>query len=334
MAGQINIKQVARAAEVSVATVSRALQMPDVVAPETLERVLAVIKELGYTPNAQARNLRTAKTKLVVVIAPDIASPFYAEVIQGVEEVAHNHGYSVMVGDTQFDRRREQDYAQFLASRQADGMITLLPHLPLFRQEGPLPIVNACEYVPDEAVTSVQADNLAGAEAATDYLLSLGHRAIGFVSGPASSPISVDRQLGYRAALQGWNIEPSLALEAAGDYSPESGIAAVEALFGRGVKFTALFCANDEMALGAISALRGRGLRVPQDVSVIGFDDIRLARYFDPPLTTVSQPMAEIGRSAMNLLLEKLADPNTPLRRQVLPTHLVVRGTTAPPPPA
>jgi LacI family repressor for deo operon, udp, cdd, tsx, nupC, and nupG len=325
-----NIAEVAEAAGVSVATVSRALQMPEVVAPKTLERVRKAVARLGYAPNAQARMLRTARSHVIVAMVPDISNPFFSEVIRGIEQVAHQNRYSVLLGDTEYNREREQAYADLLATRQADGLITLLPHLPRLPPRTFAPIVNACEYVKDPAISSVYVDNIAAARDATNHLLSLGHVDIAFVTGPMTSPICIDRERGYQDALKGAGVRYNPNLTVAGDFSVESGIRAVDGLLARQRKFTAVFCSNDEMAIGAIRALKSSGLRVPEDASVVGFDDIRFARYYDPPLTTIAQPKGELGREAMKMMIEILTNPHIPPRKLVLPTHLVARGSTAP----
>jgi LacI family transcriptional regulator, repressor for deo operon, udp, cdd, tsx, nupC, and nupG len=323
-----NIREVAQAAKVSVATVSRTLQMPDVVAPSTRSRVQAAIDRLGYTPNAQARMLRTARTHVIVALVPDISNPFFAEVIRGIEQVAHQNRYSVLLGDTQYSRVREEAYADLLATKQADGLITLLPHIPRVAVSGPLRIVNACEYVKDKSITSVYVDNTAAAKEAVEYLMTLGHRDIAFVTGPMDSPISIDRDQGYEQALQLNGIKRDRKLTVIGDFSVESGSRALETLLAQDQRFTAVFCSNDEMAIGAMQAIKSKGLRVPQDISIMGFDDIRFARYMDPPLTTVAQPKDELGREAMNMLIEILRGTDVPARRRILPTQLVIRGST------
>ncbi len=324
-----NIREVAQAAKVSVATVSRTLQMPDLVAPHTRTRVQEAIERLGYTPNAQARMLRTARTHVIVALVPDISNPFFAEVIRGIEQVAHQNGYSVLLGDTQNSRIREKAYADLLATKQADGLITLLPHVPRVALAGPLPIVNACEYVKDKSVTSVYVDNVAAAREGVEYLLTLGHRDIAFVTGPMDSPISIDRDLGYEQALQFAGLKRDRKLTAIGDFSVESGIRAIEILIAQGQRFTAVFCSNDEMAIGVIRAIKSNGLKVPEDISVMGFDDIRFARYMDPPLSTVAQPKDELGREAMNMLIEILRGTDVPARKRILPTQLIIRASTA-----
>ena len=326
-----SIKDVAAAAKVSVATVSRTMQYPDIVAEATRKRVHEAIRQLRYTPNAQAQNLRTSKTRLVIALVPDVANPFYSEVIRGIEQVAHEHRYSILLGDTQNSVNREQIYADLIAARQADGLITLIAHIPKLHVEGRLPVVNACDCVSDKSISTVSVDNAAAAATAVTHLLTLGHRHIAFIAGPSPSPISSDRQRGYELAIQQAGIVVDRSLMMAGDYSVESGIRAVEHLYARKLKFSAIFCCNDEMAIGAIRGIKTNGRRVPEDVSVVGFDDIRFARYTDPPLTTISQPKNDLGREAMGMLLEILRGGDTPTLKRVLAADLVVRNSTAPP---
>jgi LacI family transcriptional regulator, repressor for deo operon, udp, cdd, tsx, nupC, and nupG len=323
------VKEIASIAKVSVATVSRALQRPELVSEATRLRIHEVVKRLGYTPNALARNLRTARTRLVVALLPDITNPFFSEVIRGIEQVAHENGYSVLLGETQSSLVREQAYADMVAGRQADGIITMSHRVPAIPIDGRLPVVNACEYVRDSNISSVYIDNVAAAGVAVDYLVTLGHRDIAFIAGPSSSPICVDREQGYRLALQRATIPADPALTAIGDFSIEAGERAIERLLSQGKSFSAVFCSNDEMAIGAMRALISHGLRVPEDISVVGFDDIRYARYTSPSLTTIAQPKNALGREAMTMLIELLNDPEVPPRKRVLSADLVVRGSTA-----
>jgi len=324
------VKEIAAIANVSVATVSRALQRPEIVSEETRLRIHEVVKRLGYTPNALARNLRTARTRLIVALVPDISNPFFSEVIRGIEQVAYETGYSVLLGETQSNLVREQAYADMVAARQADGIVTMFHRIPSIPFEGRLPVVNACEYVKDSAISSVYIDNVAAATNAVDYLVTLGHRDIAFIAGPASSPICVDREQGYHLALERAGLTFNPALSAVGDFSIEAGERAIELFLSQGHPFSAVFCSNDEMAIGAMRALISRGLRVPEDVSVVGFDDIRFSRYTSPSLTTVAQPKNALGREAMTMLIELLNDPEVPPRKRVLSAELVVRGSTGP----
>jgi LacI family repressor for deo operon, udp, cdd, tsx, nupC, and nupG len=324
------VKEIAAAANVSVATVSRALQRPEVVSETTRQHIQEVVKRLGYTPNALARNLRTARTRLIIALLPDIANPFFSEVIRGIEQVAHESGYSVLLGETQSSLVREQAYADMVAARQADGIITMSHRVPSIPIQGRLPVVNACEYVKDSQISSVYVDNVAAADAAVSYLITLGHRDIAIVGGPPASPICVDREQGYRLALQRAQLPVQPALAVAGDFSVEAGERAIERLLAQGAAFSAVFCANDEMAIGAMRALGAHGMRVPEDVSVVGFDDIRFARYTSPALTTIAQPKHALGREATTMLIELLNDPEVPPRKRVLSADLIVRGSTAP----
>jgi LacI family repressor for deo operon, udp, cdd, tsx, nupC, and nupG len=329
--GKKSIKDVAAVAKVSVATVSRTLQFPEVVTEATRKRVHEAIRQLRYTPNAQARNLRTSKTRLVIALVPDIANPFYSEVIRGIEQVAHEHRYSILLGDTQNSADREQIYADLIAARQADGLITTIAHIPKLHIEGRLPVVNACDCVGDRSISTVSVDNAAAAATAVKHLLTLGHRHIAFIAGPTPSRITSDRQRGYEMAIGQAGGVLDRTLMTVGDYSVESGIRAVEHLYAKKLKFSAIFCANDEMAVGAIRGIKASGRRIPEDVSVVGFDDIRFARYTDPPLTTIAQPKNELGREAMRMLLEILDGADTPTLKRVLAADLVVRNSTAPP---
>lgn len=323
------IKEVALAANVSVATVSRALQLPQVVAEATRQRVYEAISRLGYTPNAQARSLRTARTQLVIALIPDIANPFFSEVLCGMEQVAHAHGYCVLLGDTQNSLAREQVYADMIPARQADGLITLLPHVPRLPPDYRGHFVNACEYVKDKSVTSVYIDNVQAAASAVQHLISLGHRDIALIAGPPGRQISLERQQGFEQALAAAGLPVNPALMASGDFSFESGSRAAETILASGQKFSAIFSSNDEMAIAAMLTLNKHGLRVPEDVSVAGFDDIRLARYCNPPLTTVAQPKHQLGGEAMTLLLEMLNSSGAQPQKRVLPTELIIRQSTA-----
>jgi LacI family repressor for deo operon, udp, cdd, tsx, nupC, and nupG len=270
---------------------------------------------------------------LVVALVPDIANPFFSEVIRGVEQVAKLHGYSVLLGDTQYDEENEQRYGDMVSSRQVDGLLTLLPRVPLISAGGRIPVVNACEPVDDPAISSVTVDNLAAFREGVSYLLALGHRHIAYIGGPSNSPLNIARREGFGAAMAaaGVPIVPELCAE--GDFSIEAGLRATDLILSYGKPVTAFACVSDQLAIGVMQALRSKGLSVPSDASVLGFDDIAFARYTDPPLTTVAQPRDEMGREAMLMLLQLLGDRTIPPRKLVLRTQLVIRGSTAPPPP-
>ncbi len=331
------IRDVAREAGVSTATVSRVLSRPEMVNVATRAAVMAAVEALGYTPNAAAKSLRTLRSGKLLVTVPDIANPFFAQILQGIESAALRAGYAVLLGDTQHDEKREQQYATMLLRREADGLIFLGHRLPkaaaaLVRSlpHGKAPVVNGCEFSPSLGVPSVHIDNAKAAFEAVDYLCQLGHRRIGVVTGPMASPLSRDRLKGTMTRANRDKARVTISV-AGGDFSIESGIAAGEQLLGGAKPPTGIFCFNDEMAIGVLHAARQHGLRVPDDVSVIGFDDIRFAQYGDPPLTTVRQPMRELGEATVRLLLNILRGNVKDAVSVTLPHALIIRGSTAAP---
>jgi len=336
MAGVANIYEVARRAGVSTATVSRVLSQPDVVSPDTRRKVLQAVELLDYAPNSAAKNLRTLRTGKLLVTVPDISNPFFSLILQGIEDAAQREGYAVLLGDTQHDEAREDRYALMLKRKEADGLIVLGHRLPpeaaaLVRAIAPrcAPVVNGCEFTPKLGIPSVHIDNAKAAAEAMDHLYRLGHRRIGIITGPLVSPLSRDRLRGATARAKQQNAERDFVVMT-GDFSIESGAAGAERLLGRREPPTAIFCFNDEMAMGAIETAKRRGLRVPLDLSIVGFDDIRFARCIDPPLTTIAQPMRAIGEGTVGLLLEILHDDTDAPRSITLPHTLMIRSTTAP----
>lgn len=330
------IQDVARDAGVSTATVSRVLSGSARATDETRARVMESVGRLGYAPNNAAKSLRTMRSGNILVTVPDISNPFFSQVIRGVEEAASAAGYAVLLGDTRHEDEREAQYAEMLRRREADGLIFLGHRLPRALAEmvdrlGPLaPIVNGCEFSPALRVASAHIDNERAAAEAMAHLFALGHRRIGVITGPLASPLSRDRLAGVqRAAAEHGREAPTIAQ---GDFSIESGLEQTLSLLEAGATPTAIFCFSDEMAMGALEAFRRRGLRCPADISLIGFDDIRYAQHLHPPLTTISQPMAEIGHEVVRLLVEILAGRAEAVRNITLAHQLVVRETTAPPP--
>jgi LacI family transcriptional regulator, repressor for deo operon, udp, cdd, tsx, nupC, and nupG len=332
-----NIYEVARRAGVSTATVSRVMSgQKNVVSAATRRRVMRAVEQLGYTPNSAAKNLRTLKTRKLLVTVPDIANPFFALILQGIEDAAQREDYAVLLGDTQHDPVREDRYAQMLRRKEADGLIFLGHRLPpeaeqIVAAASPAcaPIVNGCEFSPQLGVPSVHIDNGKAAQEALDYLYTLGHRRIGVVTGPLVSPLSRDRLRGAMACAKVAGFTDRL-MTVNGDFSIGSGVAAAERLLQTRTPPTAIFCFNDEMAMGVIETARRHGVRIPEQLSVVGFDDIRFARHTDPPLTTVAQPMREIGEGCVRLLLEILRGQAIEPVSITLPHELTIRGSTGP----
>jgi LacI family repressor for deo operon, udp, cdd, tsx, nupC, and nupG len=330
-----NIRDIARLAGVSTATVSRTLARPQVVAPETRARVEAAVARLQYAPNALARGLRRQKSGNIVVVVPDIQNPFFATVVQGIENVAHAHGYKVLLGESQNRLERLDSYWSMTERKEADGLILLGALVPTALgkaaaagQVPSVPAVMACEYLTGLRAPNVRIDNAAAAAGAIEHLVALGHARIAVIAGPAANPLVKDRLKGARQALAGHGLPLAPDAVARGDFSVESGYLAMQKLLDG--KWTAIACHNDEMAIGAIRALREAGRRVPQDVSVVGFDDIRFAQFADPPLTTVRQPQREIGETAMRLVIDLFAGRQA-ASQVVLPYELVVRESTRAP---
>ena len=328
----ITIFDVARRAKVSTATVSRVLSQPDLVREATREQVMRVVRELNYEPNRAARALRTLRSSKLLLTVPDISNPFFSEVIRGAEQTAREAGYAVVLGDIGDDRGAEDQYAMMLRRHEVDGLVFLGHSLPdalkaeVTQRPGRAPIVNACEYSPGLGVSSVHIDNAAASEVAMVHLLDLGHRAIGVVTGPMESPLSRDRLTGAERAASQRGLLAGL-LVGPGDFSVEAGFREARRLIGLGV--TAIFCFSDEMAIGALDAVREAGLACPADVSIMGFDDIRFARFTTPPLTTIAQPGSEIGARAIEQLLMIIAGQSQQIEVVTLPHRLMVRESTA-----
>jgi LacI family transcriptional regulator, repressor for deo operon, udp, cdd, tsx, nupC, and nupG len=328
------IQQVARTAGVSTATVSRALSNPDIVSEATRRKVQKAVEALRYSPNAAARSLRTLRSGKLLVTVPDIANPFFSLIIQGIEDAAHREGYAVLLGDAGHDHKREESYALVLQRKEAEGLIFLGHRLPtslrhlVGRRSSTAPIVNGCEFSPSLGVPSVHIDNAAAAELAMSHLYGLGHRRIGVITGPLVSPLSRQRLRGVKSCAASERATQQLTV-IQGDFSIVSGLSGAAQLMAGEDPPTAIFCFNDEMAIGVLDHARNNGLRVPHDLSVIGFDDIRFSKYLVPALTTVSQPMLEIGRETVRLMLEILRGTNRKPKSVTLPHKLMIRESTA-----
>lgn len=331
------ISDVANLAGVSTATVSRVLNGYTHVSPRVLERVEKAIADLGYEPNAMAKSLRTLKSNRIIVTVPDIANPFYANIIRGVEETASAAGYAVLLGDIGSAAGSDEAYAALLKRKEADGLIFLGHTLPDSLQErvtrdgAAAPVVNGCEFSGSLPVSSVNIDNTAAARDMIEHLHRLGHRHIGVITGDMRSPTSRGRLKGVEAAATALGISEGLQI-VRGDYTIESGIARATELIGASHRPTAIFCFSDDMAFGAIHALREAGLSCPGDVSIAGFDDLRLAKYAQPALTTIRQPMHEIGVKTVELLLDIIENSAIERVNLTLGHELVVRASTAAPP--
>jgi LacI family repressor for deo operon, udp, cdd, tsx, nupC, and nupG len=298
---------------------------------------MAAVEHLGYAPNASARGLRMLRTRKLLVTVPDISRPLFSLILQGIEESANREAYSVLLGDTQYDQGREERYAAMLNQKEADGLIFLgrklskgVEALVRAKPTERAPVVNALGFMPQLGIPSVQVDNAAAGADAIDHLYRMGHHRIGLVTGPPLSFVSAERLRGATARAKKERAERDIIVMN-GNFSVDSGVVAGERLLARKEPPTAIFCFNDEMAMGVLHTARRRNLRVPDDLSIVGVDDILYARFTDPPLTTVAQPMREMGEHAVRVLLSILNGAANPPECVRLPHTLVVRASTAPP---
>jgi LacI family transcriptional regulator, galactose operon repressor len=328
---RVTINDVAAAARVSATTVSHVLSGKRPVAEETAKRVRKVIDRLGYTPGYAAQTLQSGSTRVIGLLVPDLTNHFFAALAMGVENAAHGLGYSVVLGNTCFDAERERRYLQMIRQRAIDGLVYAAgtPPAPdeLRRFASGFPVALADEEIPGLPAITAVADHRAGGELAGRHLRLLGHRRALVIGGPPELRSSHDRLAGFRAEFDG-----EIVLHI-GDYQEASGYAAVMAQSERdaGDPYTAIFALNDLMALGAMRALRAVRRRVPDDVSIVGFDDIPTAALMNPSLTTVRQPAYLIGSTVAEELVRSLTGEvaHTPTRH-VLAVELVERESTSP----
>lgn len=323
-------------AGVSIATVSRVINEPAKVAEATRRRVNEAIARTGYTTNAMARSLRMRRSKTILVLAPDVGDPNFSNILVGLETEASKRGYGILIGNTQNDPTRETLYLRFIASNQADGLILLTGHLPFgFGNVGPAerlpPAVAVNEPVPGNAVPYVGIDNFEAARIAADHLIAQRHRRIAFI-GRANREVARLRENGYRAALSGAAIDIDAEMIVESDGTTESGRQAAERMFVRDLLPTAFLCVNDATALGVMIALNARGYDLPRQFSVMGFDDISLAGFLTPSLTTMKQPRSKIGETAMDLLLAVVEGRKLDKSEVLLRSELILRNSVTRPP--
>ena len=329
MTKPVTIEDIARHAGVSPSTVSRVLNGSKWVAEAKRARVLAAIEQHQYRPNAVARGLVRGRSMMVGVLVQDIGSPFFARMVDGVEQGLDRGAYRPMLTTTHWRTENQADEVrslQLLLERRVDGVIVLGGHIAdedLRAIATQIPLVVVARRIPGLESQCVYIDNEGGAYRATRYLLGLGHTRIAHIAGTAGHPDATDRLAGYRRALADAGLAIDERLIVDGQFEEESGVAGVEELLTRGERFTAIFAANDQTAYGAMLALFNHGYRIPQDVSLVGFDDQFLSAYTLPPLTTVRQPSIEMGRAAAEGLVRLLEGKEPMLPR--FPTDLVIR---------
>lgn len=329
-----SIKDVARLAGVSTATVSRTLNNLSTVAPETRDVVLAAATEVGYQCNHIARNLRRQESGAIAVLIPNLGNPFFSDILAGIEAVMTQSSINVLVLDTTGESTQHADIAGYLTSQRADGIICLDGRVePDFLSRGnskrDLPMVFACEWPVAGGCSSVCSDNAKGARLAVDHLVDLGHTRIGHVAGPVANVLTAERKQATINALVSHNLEVCPDWFFSGDFSLESGVSAAKQWLALEGQPSAVFCASDLMAIGMIAEFNRHNISVPDDVSIVGFDDIDIARYYSPTLTTIRQPTRQLGVAAASELLDSLNGVSTDTVLKLLDVELVARLSTS-----
>ncbi|HOQ01405.1 MAG TPA: LacI family DNA-binding transcriptional regulator [Acetivibrio clariflavus] len=332
---KITIADIARMANVSKATVSRVINnKPEGVSKETRENILRIIKESGFQPSMVARGLVTKKTKSIGLIITDIANSFYPLLVRGVEDYANKYGYSLFLCNSDNNPEKEKGYINAFIEKSVDGVIlsssmneTSFYYNILKSKNIPLVVLDRC-VEGDQYDASVFFDNKKGAYIAANYLVNKGHKKIVFISGPKSLIISRHRLDGYRMALVEKNIEIDEDIIVEGDFQFDSGYNRIIELLDQGKEFTAIFAGNDLMAIGAMMALKSRNIMVPQQVEIIGFDNVDISRYIEPQLSTVGQPAYQMGVEGAKQLIKLIEGKKISNKDIILKPNLVLRETT------
>ncbi len=332
----LTLEELAKQAGVSRSTVSRVINNHPNVDPDTRAKVLAIAEKLNYQPNLAARGLAAGRTRVLGLVIPMgvaalFSDPYFPILIQGIASACNAHDHSVMLwlAEPEYERRTIH---QILQSGLIDGVIvsSMLGNDPLVKAlaEHKKPFVLVGRHPTDTRVSYVDVDNLDAVREAVAFMLRLGYQRIATITGPQDMTVGVDRLEGYRAALRGRGILPDPRLIAQADFTEQGGYTAMQRLLP--LEPDAVFAASDTMAMGAIRALRETGKRVPEDIGLIGFDDLPSAARHDPPLTTVRQPVTRLGATAVEMLIDLIQEPDPRPRRVVLPTELVIRGSCRP----
>jgi LacI family transcriptional regulator len=335
--GRTTIRDIADLAGVSIATVSRVLNDRPDVAPDTREQVLQVVREHGFSRNRGARALSRGRTGFVGLTLPLVADVYFGPILSGAAEALYEEDMRIVLGPTLLEHDREVSLLERLVRESTDGAILMLPseseeELQALRKQGyPFVVVDPRER-PTEGIPCVSAMHASGAKQAVEHLLELGHRRIGAIAGNEGWYATEERLLGFRAAMAGAGILPDPSLIEYSNFQVPEGERVAESLLSQPNRPTAIFGFNDNVAIGAMNAARKLGLRVPEDVSIVGFDDTLMSRVVTPKLTTIRQPLAELGRTGVSLLMRLLEGQRLDALRMELSTTLVVRDSTAPPP--
>jgi len=330
---KVTIVEVAKKAGVSLGTVSRVLNNDIHVAPETRERVSAVIQDMGYVANRQARGLKGMRANVIGVLVPDLATGYIGEILHGIDVELALHQLELMLFTTHRTAAKEAGYVANMVQGMVDGLLIVLPRSfddytdTLSRHHFPFVLID--HQGNSASHPAVGATNWQGGYSATEYLIKLGHKRIGFITGSMDLGCSQERLNGYRSALRTHHIQEESGLVYEGDFLQSDGYTGATALLDLPEPPTAIFASNDLMAMGAMDAIRSRSLQIPDDVSVVGFDNIQQSAMVHPSLTTVQQPLDQMGRVATQVLLGILKNPGKDAGRIELPTELIIRSSTS-----
>jgi LacI family transcriptional regulator len=330
---KITIVDVARKSGVSLGTVSRVINNDAHVAPQTRQHITSVMQEMGYVANRQARSLRGRKTNVIGVLVPDLGTGYIGEIMHGIDNELALAQLDLMLFTTHRTAIKEANYVANLVRGMVDGLLLVLPRNPadyagtLTHQKFPFVLID--HQGGSDPCPAVGAANWQGAYNAAEYLIKLGHTRIGFITGSMDLGAATDRLAGYKSALRTHHlpVDPRLIYE--GTFAQLDGYAGASTLLDLENPPTAIFASNDAMAMGAMDAVRNGGLRIPEDISILGFDDVPQAALVRPALTTVRQPLEQMGGVATQMLLDLLKNPDKHIERIELPTELIVRGSTA-----
>jgi LacI family transcriptional regulator len=331
--GKLDIRDVAHRAKVSIATVSRTINRVPTVGPELAKRVWKAIEDLDYYPNTQARGLVSGRSRLLGLVISEITNPFFPELIQGFEEIAVEHGYEILIGSTSYDPLRMNLVIRRMLERKVEGVAVMTFGIeePLLQQLAArkIPLALVDFELASPLVSTLRVDYGAGLRQAVDHLASLGHRQVTFISGPRILHSARARIEAFRLAAKTAKFPAANARVIEADHTLEGGMRAFEGLRARGELPTAVMCSNDMTAIGVLRSAYAAGLRVPKDLSIIGFDDIRFAQFTTPSLTTVQMSRADLARAAFQALQDhSRPGANAATREYPIPTRLIVRQST------
>lgn len=327
---KVTIQDIAQEADVSISTVSRVLNGRVSVAEPKRQAVLQAVEDLGYRPNIFAQSLASGQSMTIGILTQEIRSHFYDELVHHILESLRDTSYSAIIADGHWQMDKEVEALDTLVDRQVDGLILVggtIPKQQVIQLSKKVPLVIVGRYIEELADHCIYVDNLAGGYAATQHLIDLGHRHIAHITGVLSQYDAIQRCNGYRKALEQAGLQVNEELIVEGHFHEQSGLLALEMLLTRGQMFTALFCGNDQMAYGAKLAMFRRGIRVPDDVSIIGFDDQAMSGYTIPPLTTMRQPVGQLGHTAAQAILERIQ--GKPFKVEPYQARLITRESAA-----